>query len=113
MFIAEIKSLTFIKNDEKHTVAYDRNATEWLTQWTPRGNFKMSIASTFEEAKQKLFEMEIKPLFKTVSANRMMGYKAEDFYFMISHNEFKIGCNFWPPNGSFCDKYSCATGDKI
>lgn len=113
MFIGEISSLDFVRKPATHTVHYDESAREWLKQWTPRGNLKLALAPTYDNLLQQLFEQEITPLFQTVSKNRLMGYKAEDFVFTVRHSEFEVGNTFWLPLYTYCYRYSCASGEKI
>jgi hypothetical protein len=109
MFVAEIGQLEFIGNTSKLPYDYVEGAKEWLSQWTCKGNFKLTIAKNHKQAVENL-RQQLVAEFNKIESNRMLGYKAEDFVFTVIHSETEGDDNlFWNPNGSFCIKYPIIT----
>jgi hypothetical protein len=103
MFFAEITNLEFVGNTSLRSYDYVQGAKEWLTQWTCRGNYKMTFAETYNEAVTNL-RNQLLEHFKKTESNRMLGYKAEDFVFEVAHSESSDNL-FSLPYTSFCRKY--------
>lgn len=72
-----------------------READEWLTQWTPRANFKAAAADT----RQRAFHLLREDLRKNLQPERhWSNVKSHHFQFMVSEQEAEDG-RFWMPSG--------------
>jgi hypothetical protein len=113
MFIAEIEKLVFIGNTSKLPHNYVERAKEWLSQFTCKNNFKLTVAETHKEAVKNLRNQLAKEFIK-IESNRMLGYKASDFAFTVVHSETEGEDNlFWSGTGTFCLEYPIIIDEEI
>lgn len=72
---------------------------EWLTQWTPRRNFKTVLADSREQAIERCRQQLRKQLVPSWAAH--LGVKPEHFTFQVSDQEVVDG-EFWGGNQLVC-----------